>query len=47
VRRVAAAEVPLPYAKPLELAALPNANHLLDVIRQTLGAAAVQPPGAR
>ncbi|MEO8898596.1 MAG: alpha-ketoacid dehydrogenase subunit beta [Candidatus Dormibacter sp.] len=47
VRRVAAAEVPLPYAKPLEHAALPNANHLLDVIRQTLGAAAVQPPGAR
>ncbi len=47
VRRVAAAEVPLPYAKPLELAALPNANHVLDVIRQTLGAAAVNPPGAR
>ena len=39
VRRVAAAEVPLPYAKPLELAALPNANHLLDVIRQTLDGA--------
>jgi pyruvate dehydrogenase E1 component beta subunit len=37
VRRVAAAEVPLPYAKPLELAALPNANHLLDVIHETLG----------
>ena len=38
VRRVAAAEVPLPYAKPLELAALPNANHLLETIYETLEA---------
>ena len=38
VRRVAAAEVPLPYAKPLELAALPNANHLLKAIHETLEA---------
>jgi pyruvate dehydrogenase E1 component beta subunit len=36
VRRVAAAEVPLPYAKPMELAALPNANHVNRVIQQTL-----------
>lgn len=36
VRRVAAAEVPLPYAKPLELAALPNAAALLTVIHQVL-----------
>jgi pyruvate dehydrogenase E1 component beta subunit len=36
VRRVAAAEVSLPYAKPLELAALPNADHLLHVIKETL-----------
>jgi pyruvate dehydrogenase E1 component beta subunit len=36
VRRVAAAEVPLPYAKPMELAALPNANHVTRVIQQTL-----------
>jgi pyruvate dehydrogenase E1 component beta subunit len=36
VRRVAMAEVPLPYSKPLELAALPNANHLIDVIHKTL-----------
>ena len=36
VRRVAMAEVPLPYSKPLELAALPNANHLVEVINQTL-----------
>jgi pyruvate dehydrogenase E1 component beta subunit len=47
VRRVAAAEVPLPYAKPLELAALPNANHLLDVIRQTLNGVNVDPAGVR
>ncbi len=39
VRRVAAAEVPLPYAKPLELAALPSAGHLVKVIHQTLDAA--------
>jgi len=38
VRRVAAAEVPLPYAKPLELAALPNADHLIRVIHETLAA---------
>jgi pyruvate dehydrogenase E1 component beta subunit len=36
VRRVAAAEVPLPYAKPLELAALPDAAALARVIRDTL-----------
>lgn len=45
VRRVAAAEIALPYAKPLELAALPNANHLLTVIRQTLDG--VTPRGGR
>ncbi len=38
VRRVAQAEVPLPYAKPLELAALPNAGHLIAAIQQTLDA---------
>lgn len=38
VRRVAAAEVPLPYAKPLELAALPDANDLAKVIRELLDA---------
>jgi pyruvate dehydrogenase E1 component beta subunit len=36
VRRVAAAEVPLPYAKSLELAALPDASALVAVIRQVL-----------
>lgn len=36
VRRVAAAEVPLPYAKPLELAALPDANALTKVIYELL-----------
>ena len=39
VRRVAAAEVPLPYAKPLELAALPDAGALTRVIRETLDGA--------
>jgi pyruvate dehydrogenase E1 component beta subunit len=38
VRRVAAAEVPLPYAKPMELAALPNADHLSRVVQKTLDA---------
>lgn len=38
VRRVAAAEVPLPYAKPLELAALPDAADLTKVIREILDA---------
>lgn len=38
VRRVAAAEVPLPYAKPLELAALPDANDLIKVIHELLDA---------
>jgi len=36
VRRVAAAEVPLPYAKPLESAALPDAAALRTVIAQIL-----------
>jgi pyruvate dehydrogenase E1 component beta subunit len=39
VRRVAAAEVPLPYAKSLELAALPDAGAITRVIRETLGGA--------
>jgi pyruvate dehydrogenase E1 component beta subunit len=38
VRRVAAAEVPLPYAKPLERAALPDATALVRVIHETLAA---------
>jgi pyruvate dehydrogenase E1 component beta subunit len=38
IRRVAAAEVPLPYAKPLELAALPDAAALTRAIRDTLAA---------
>jgi len=38
VRRVAAAEVPLPYAKPLELAALPDAADLAKVIGEVLDA---------
>jgi len=46
VRRVAQAEVPLPYAKPLELAALPNADHLLAAIHETLDAVGFQHRGA-
>ncbi|MFC4911965.1 alpha-ketoacid dehydrogenase subunit beta [Actinomadura gamaensis] len=38
VRRVAMAEVPLPYSKPLELAALPSADSLLTAVRETLRA---------
>lgn len=38
VRRVAAAEVPLPYAKPLERAALPSADSLTTAVRETLDA---------
>ncbi|WP_166983793.1 alpha-ketoacid dehydrogenase subunit beta [Paramicrobacterium fandaimingii] len=38
VRRVAMAEVPLPYAKPLETAALPSADDVKNAIRQTLDA---------
>ncbi len=43
VRRVAAAEVPLPYAKPLESAALPDAGALVRVVRETLDAAPYTP----
>jgi pyruvate dehydrogenase E1 component beta subunit len=45
VRRVAMSEVPLPYAKPLEVAALPNATHLVDVIHQTLDATGARRQG--
>lgn len=38
VRRVAMAEVPLPYAKPLETAALPSADSVTTVVRETLRA---------
>ncbi|MEV0802371.1 alpha-ketoacid dehydrogenase subunit beta [Kribbella sp. NPDC050281] len=38
VRRVAMAEVPLPYAKSLESAALPSAGDVETAIRQTLAA---------
>ena len=37
VLRVASVEVPLPYAKNLELAALPNAQHVVDAIHKVLG----------
>lgn len=38
VRRIAAAEVPLPYSKPLETAALPDAADLVRVIKEVLDA---------
>jgi len=40
VRRVAGAEVPLPYAKPLERAAMPDAAALTKVVHETLAASA-------
>ncbi|XTZ17961.1 alpha-ketoacid dehydrogenase subunit beta [Micromonospora echinospora] len=40
VRRVAMAEIPLPYSKPLETAALPSAGDAITAIRQTLDAVA-------
>ncbi|GAA2073839.1 alpha-ketoacid dehydrogenase subunit beta [Actinomadura alba] len=42
VRRVAMAEIPLPYAKPLELAALPSADSLVTAVRDTLAATAAR-----
>jgi pyruvate dehydrogenase E1 component beta subunit len=36
VKRVSGVEVPLPYAKVLERAALPSDKHLTRAIRQTL-----------
>ncbi|MBV9544556.1 MAG: alpha-ketoacid dehydrogenase subunit beta [Chloroflexi bacterium] len=38
IRRVAQAEVPLPYAKVMEQAALPKAQNLIETIKQTLDA---------
>jgi pyruvate dehydrogenase E1 component beta subunit len=38
IRRVAQAEVPLPYAKVMEQAALPKASNLIDTIKGTLNA---------
>ncbi len=38
VRRVAMAEIPLPYSKPLETAALPSADDAITAIRETLDA---------
>ncbi len=38
IKRVAQAEVPLPYAKVMEQAALPKATNLIDTIKQTLDA---------
>ncbi|MFF6829104.1 pyruvate dehydrogenase complex E1 component subunit beta [Streptomyces longwoodensis] len=43
VRRVAAAEVPLPYAKSLESAALPDAAALTRVVREVLDATGFAP----
>jgi pyruvate dehydrogenase E1 component beta subunit len=46
VRRVAAAEVPLPYAKPLELAAMPDAAALTRVIHEVLDGSGFTSKGA-
>ncbi|WP_019179565.1 alpha-ketoacid dehydrogenase subunit beta [Microbacterium yannicii] len=42
VRRVAMAEVPMPYAKTLEMAALPSVDDAINAIRETLDAVARQ-----
>ena len=47
VRRVASAEVPLPYAKPLELAAMPDAAALTRVIHEILDATRFTPAPRR
>jgi pyruvate dehydrogenase E1 component beta subunit len=38
IKRVAQAEVPLPYAKVMEQAALPKAQNLIEAIKGTLDA---------
>jgi pyruvate dehydrogenase E1 component beta subunit len=38
IKRVAQAEVPLPYAKNMEQAALPKASNLIEAIKSTLDA---------
>jgi pyruvate dehydrogenase E1 component beta subunit len=38
VRRIAAAEVALPYSKVMELSALPTAQHLVEAVQATLAA---------
>jgi pyruvate dehydrogenase E1 component beta subunit len=43
VRRVAMAEVPMPYSKPLETAALPSRDDVVAAIRQTLAAVGRRP----
>ncbi len=47
VRRVAMAEVPLPYSKVLETAALPSHEDVINAIYQTLDAVGRRRPGAR
>jgi pyruvate dehydrogenase E1 component beta subunit len=46
VRRVAMAEVPMPYAKKLETAALPSRDDVVAAIRQTLAAVGRRTVGA-
>ena len=47
VRRVAMAEVPMPYSKPLETAALPSRDDVITAIRQTLAAVGHRDRAAR
>lgn len=37
VRRVATAEVPMPYSKPLEQMAIPSENDIVDAVRKIMG----------
>jgi pyruvate dehydrogenase E1 component beta subunit len=36
VKRVSAADVPLPYAREIELMALPNVQKVVDAVREVL-----------
>jgi pyruvate dehydrogenase E1 component beta subunit len=47
IKRVAQAEVPLPYAKVMEQAALPKSQSLIEVIKSTLDASGYRPRTAR
>jgi pyruvate dehydrogenase E1 component beta subunit len=40
IRRVSGADVPMPYSKPLEAAALPDAGAVMEAVRQCMGTSA-------
>jgi pyruvate dehydrogenase E1 component beta subunit len=40
IRRVSGADIPMPYSKPLEAAAIPTADDIVAAVRKTMGAEA-------